>query len=445
MTLKFVEVTKAVRKAGVVGAGGGGFPTHVKLSASARILIINAAECEPGLSKDLSLLGERPDDILTPALKIAGGLGAGEIILALKEKHRKLTRALEKLLSSDERYRSIKLLSLPDIYPIGDEFLLVELATGKRIPQGGLPLEVGCVVQNVETLYNIGRALQGKPVVSKYITVLGEVGSPGVYQVPVGISFGEIVSALGGATIDHPRLVADGLMMGRLVESVDVVEKTTSALFVLPRSNRSAVRMTFDREQVRRQGRSACEQCRLCTDLCPRYLLGYDIQPHRVMQGWCYSLLETPLLTMVFNCSQCGVCEQYACPMDLSPRRVCVILQEELTAQGVSAEGSQPPTDSQSVFRSDRLLPNERLITKLGLRDYCLDDGKIKALTADQVSIPLEGPYGGEAKPKVKVGDEVSVGQVLAEPTDDRMGLAVHSSISGKVWKIDRKIHISSS
>jgi len=437
-----VDLVSTTKETGLVGAGGAGFPTHIKLSSPAGTLIINSAECEPGLAKDLAILSERADQVLSSALMVAKNIGAKRIVLAIKEKHSKLLKILQETISVKKEFQAIELFLLPDIYPIGDEFLLVEAVTGRRVPQGGLPPQVGSLVHNVETLYNINRAVNKQTPITKILTVLGEIRSPGVYEVPLGISFGDIIAQLGGVSCENPRLVADGLMMGKPVSEQGVVEKTTSSLFVLPRHNRSVMRMSFNQEQVKRQGRSACEQCRLCTDLCPRYLLGYDIEPHRVMQAWCYSLLETPPLTMVFNCCECGICEQFACPMDLSPRKVCAILKEELRSLGVGAESSSPP-QAINTFRQDRMVPTERLLSRLGLNDYKIDDLNIKKLIAERVSIPLQGAFGEQAKPTVRVGDSVKGGQILATPADDGLGVAVHSSIAGKVWKIDHRVHIS--
>jgi Na+-translocating ferredoxin:NAD+ oxidoreductase RnfC subunit len=435
------DLVKLVRDAGVVGAGGAGFPTYIKLASQVQTLIINAAECEPGLSKDILLLSENGEEILRTALAVKQAIGATEVVLAIKGKHRRVIDSLKKTISALKN-AEIKLFLLPDIYPIGDEFLLVETVTGKRLPAGGIPPDANALVHNVETLLNIGRAIRGEPVTDKHITVMGEVARPGAYRVPVGMSFDNITKACGGLTIEQPRLIANGLMMGLPVYGDDVVEKTTSALFVLPRNHRSASRMAFDSEQVRRQARSACEQCRLCTDLCPRYLLGYDIEPHRVMQAYCYSLFKLPTISMVFNCCECGLCEQYACPMDLSPKKVCAILKKELSEKGLKP-GKKPPKRAVDSFRQDRMLPAQRLAVRLGISEYASENGRIHSIEASSVAIPLRQAYGCPSKPIVKVGDRVARGKVIAEPADDKLGLAVHSSIDGKVWKIDDRIHIA--
>ena len=435
------NLVTAVKNAGVVGAGGAGFPTHIKLASRVEALIINAAECEPGLFKDISLLSESGEEILKSALAVKEVLGAREIILAIKKKQRQAIDKLEKIISSP-KYPEIRLFLLPDIYPIGDEFLLVEMVTGRRIPSGGIPPDVNALVQNVETLLNIGKAIRGEPVTEKYVTVMGEVARPGTYRVPLGISFDDIINACGGLICEQPRLFANGLMMGILVKGDDVVEKTTSALFVLPGNNHIAGRMAFNAEQVRRQGRSACEQCRLCTDLCPRYLLGYNIEPHRVMQAYCYSLLESPPMMMVFNCCECGLCEQYACPMDLSPRKVCALLKKELSDKGLRQE-KESLTRPVDTFRQERMLPTQRLSIRLGISEYSQKTGGIESITATKVAIPLRQPYSCPARPVVKVGDRVTRGKVIAEPADDKLGLTAHSSVAGKVWKIDDRIHIA--
>ena len=151
----------AVEAAGVVGAGGGGFPTAVKLKAEADTIIINGAECEPLLNADHLLMVHHADR-LTQTLAVLGKLtGACQGIVALKGKYEGAVQAFTDVIGSNE---NLRLFKLADRYPVGDEHLLVQNVTGRSIPPGGLPLHVGVIVINVETLYNLGHALAGEPV-----------------------------------------------------------------------------------------------------------------------------------------------------------------------------------------------------------------------------------------------------------------------------------------
>jgi Na+-translocating ferredoxin:NAD+ oxidoreductase RnfC subunit len=165
-----------------------------------------------------------------------------------------------------------------DCYPAGDEFVLVYDVTGRVIPPGGLPRDVGCVVVNVETLVNIG---SDKPVTHKYLTVAGAVRTPVTLRVPVGLPIREVIDAAGGAAVPMFRALMGGVMMARLAADLDEpVTKTTGGVVVLP-SDHFLIRWHQQEwRQIERIAKSACDQCRFCTEMCPRYLLGHPIQPH---------------------------------------------------------------------------------------------------------------------------------------------------------------------
>ena len=167
-----------IQKLGIIGAGGAGFPTHVKLNSSPDSIIMNAAECEPLLHKDMQILRNHGDTVLE-GFKIAMQLtGAREGIIGIKEKHHEEIQLLESKVSGNSRVQAID-----DVYPAGDEVTLIYMTTGRIVPPGALPVSVGCVVQNVETLYNIG---MNKPVVTKFISVAGAVEEPATVEIPVG-------------------------------------------------------------------------------------------------------------------------------------------------------------------------------------------------------------------------------------------------------------------
>ena len=170
---------------GIVGAGGGGFPTAVKLKTQVSLLIANAAECEPLLHKDKELLHHHAEPFLRGMQMAMELVGAREGVVGIKEKYHDIIAALE----SAGPGRHSRAVSLPDCYPAGDEFILVHMVTGRVIPPGGLPKDVDTAVANVETLMNIGL---DRPVTHKYLTVAGAVAKPVTLRVPVGITIGEV-------------------------------------------------------------------------------------------------------------------------------------------------------------------------------------------------------------------------------------------------------------
>ena len=168
-----MNLTEAVKAAGVVGAGGAGFPTHVKLSAKAECFLVNAAECEPLIETDKYLCRTFPDRVVAAAVAVAGHLGAKRTVIALKGKYHAEITALEGAISRSGA--QVELFRMKTFYPAGDEQTMVQQVTGRSVPERGLPLDVGCVVDNVGTLLNIQDALEGTPVTEKYLSVVGEV------------------------------------------------------------------------------------------------------------------------------------------------------------------------------------------------------------------------------------------------------------------------------
>ncbi len=178
------EIRERVRAAGVVGAGGAGFPTHIKLQARVDTVLVNAAECEPMLKVDQQLMAQQADRLIRGLGYAMTATGAREGIIALKAKYAPAIAALTPRLPEWAR-----LHILPDVYPAGDEVLTIWLATGRRVPPAALPVSVGVVVNNVQTVLNIARAVeQGYPVTRRTLTVNGAVARPLTLAVPLGIS-----------------------------------------------------------------------------------------------------------------------------------------------------------------------------------------------------------------------------------------------------------------
>ncbi|HGW5057022.1 TPA: 4Fe-4S dicluster domain-containing protein [Citrobacter koseri] len=421
-----------VRAAGVVGAGGAGFPAHVKLQAQVEIFLVNAAECEPMLKVDQQLMAQQPARLIRGVQYAMKATGAREGIIALKEKYHDAIEALTPLLPS-----SIRLHILPDVYPAGDEVLTIWMATGRRVPPAALPVSVGVVVNNVQTVLNIARAVEQQyPVTRRTLTVNGAVARPLTVTVPVGMSLRDVLALAGGATVDDPGLINGGPMMGSLVASLDSpVTKTTGGLLVLPKTHPLIQRRMQDERTVLSVAKTVCEQCRLCTDLCPRHLIGHELSPHLLVRAVNYQQAATPqLLLSALTCSECNVCESVACPVGISPMRINRMLKRELRAQNLRYEGPLNPADEMAKYR---LVPVKRLITKLGLSDWYHDAPLTDvAPSTDKTTLLLRQHIGASAVPCVQKGERVVRGQCVADMPSGALGAPVHASIDGIVSDI---------
>lgn len=439
-------LVEAVQDAGVVGAGGAGFPTHVKLAAQVDTVIANGAECDPLLQCDQRLMESRAAEMVRGVLLCMEATGATRGILALKEEYALAAAALQRAIGE----RSDLSLHLMDSrYPAGDEFVLVYESTGRLVPETGLPLHVGCLVQNVQTLFNIARAAKGAAVTHRLLTVAGAVGRPVTLWAPLGTTIRDVLAWAGGVQPPHwsERTASDyvvvigGPMMGRVAADLDQpVTKTTSGLLVLPRDNVVARYMTRPRTSWVRRGMSTCDQCRDCTDLCPRYLLGHNLEPHEVMRAINYGL-ERPAdkVTAAVLCCECRLCEAYACPLELSPMAYYVAIKQELRAQGWINEVHKRAAFEPHSMREYRLVPTHRLIARLGLtewehQDCPLDEGDYSPA---RVTIPLQQHIGAPAQPVVATGARVVVGTLIAKIPEGKLGAAVHASIAGQVSRVD--------
>lgn len=410
---------------GIVGAGGGGFPTAVKLLTKVSLVIVNAAECEPLLHKDKELLLHCSEPFLRGLHITMELVGAREAAIGIKEKYHEIIEALEKLVPA-----GVRVVALPDVYPAGDEFILVHMITGRVIPPGGLPKDVDAVVSNVETLVNIG---MDQPVTHKYLTVAGAVNTPVTLRVPVGITIGEVIEAAGGATVDDFGVLLGGVMMARPAASLDdPVLKTTGGIIVLPTSHSLIARHNAPWLHVQRIGRSACDQCRFCTEFCPRFLLGHPIQPHRAMQSLGFATGADAMMATLY-CCECNLCTMYACPEDLDPKTVCVQAKPLARERGLVFKGS-PESITPHPLAEFRRVPMRRLIAKLGLGEFNNVGPLVDHVFAPRtVKLPLKQHAGLPATPVVKCGDRVRAGDLLAVPQQGKLGARIHASIDGVV------------
>jgi len=426
-----------IEEHGVVGAGGAGFPTATKLRTQVDLIIVNGAECEPLLHKDKELLKHQAEPLLR-GLKTAMDLvGAHEGVIGIKNKYQDVMVELEPQLPSGVRLRA-----LSDTYPAGDEFILVHDVTGRVIPPGGLPRDVGAAVANVETLVNIGL---DRPVTEKYLTVAGAVRAPMTVCVPVGIALSEVIAAAGGASVPDFRVLVGGVMMARTAAGLDEpVTKTTGGLVVLPSTHPLIRRHTQTWREVERIGKSACDQCRFCTEMCPRYLLGHPIEPHRAMQALGFTGVKDAMIAGTLYCCECNLCTMMACPEDLDPKDVCVAGKPVAREKQLFFKG-RPEDVKPHPLADQRRVPTRRLMAKLGLTGFH-NVGPLTAvpLSPAKVTLPLKQHAGAPAQPAVRPGERVHVGDVVARPAQDALGAVIHASIAGVVASVGDSIVIES-
>ena len=421
-------------ESGVVGAGGGGFPTHVKAKSKAYIILANGAECEPLLHKDFELMKNFPEQIVEGMKLMKNCVEAQIGYFGIKSKNYEAIEAIEPFLKNT----NIKITELGDFYPSGDEYELVYHATKRLIPPGGIPLQVGCVVNNVETFYNIFYASQKINVTEKFLSIAGAVKNPFSTFVPIGTQFSELIKLAGGTTVKDYGLFVSGIMMGKLTfDESDCVTKTTAGIIVLPKNHYLIQRMSRNDSQMHKIGKSACDQCSYCTEFCPRYLLGYNVQPHKVMRSLGFSFAgETMWNNYAELCCSCGLCTLYSCPEDLYPKEACDKSKQTMRAMGKKYIQDYPP--KVHPMKEARRVPLKALMKKLNILDY---DSKTpyKKIDLDlrEVKIKLKQHAGEKALPIVKKGNRVKKGELIAAPPQGKLGASIHASIEGEIKEIN--------
>jgi Na+-translocating ferredoxin:NAD+ oxidoreductase RnfC subunit len=254
----------------------------------------------------------------------------------------------------------------------------------------------------------------------------------------------DVVAQAGEVTVKDPVYFIGGPMMGRIGNGSDPVTKTTNAILVLPRDHVIVTKKQRTSSIDLKRAASICCQCNTCTDLCPRNNLGHPIDPARFMRAASNQDFRdmNPYIDASF-CSSCGVCEMYSCPQSLAPRTLLADMKGGLRAAGVKPPQNVQPAPVQPS-REYRKVPEERLMARLGLTKYDKDAPMDETLVAvPKVKVLLSQHIGAPAKAIVNVGDEVTRGQMIAEPAQG-LSVGIHASICGKVTEVtDRHIVIA--
>lgn len=426
-----------VKDAGIVGAGGAGFPTHVKLASNAEYILMNGAECEPLLRVDQQLMALYPDEVIK-GFEAAGRLvEAKKAIIGIKGKHKQVISVLKERISALSLSDYVEVKELPDIYPAGDEQVLVYELTGRVVPETGIPIQVGCVVVNTETALNIYHASKGNSVTDTYITVAGDIPKRLTLKVPVGTPIADVLKLSGIEDFEAYAVIDGGPMMGPVMNQIDgFVTKKSKGYVILKKNHPLIRRKTVDKDQARRINRAACEQCRMCTDLCPRYLLGHNTQPHKTMRVLNYNLDDIEGQKSAQLCCQCNLCEQFSCPAGLYPRAANSYFKDMLMEQGLRYERKQDEFQARES-RQYRQVPSKRLIARIGLHNFDQPAPMEEpGLCPEIVHIATSQHVGAPSKVVVSSGDHVEKGQIIAEIPEGSLGAKAHASISGTVVNV---------
>lgn len=295
------ELVSAVKQSGIVGLGGAGFPTHVKLDVeqgSIDYLVVNGAECEPYITSDTVTMLTRADDMAYALGVICRLLDIKNVIIGIENNKREAIDNMRKMASTVSEC-NVEVKSLPPVYPQGGEKVLVYHTTGRKIPANKLPLDVGCIVLNCTTLAAIGAYLRtGMPLVEKCVTVDGgAVKNPQNVMAPVGTSLKDLFEFCGGFTKQPAKIIYGGPMMGITVPNTDCsVIKNTNAVLALTEKEAKLPKTT------------ACIRCGACVNTCP-----YGLAPVSISEAYEKKDIETLKTLSVETCMECGCCS-FICP-----------------------------------------------------------------------------------------------------------------------------------
>ncbi len=294
------QIIAKIQAAGIVGMGGATFPAHVKLSVppgkKAEFLIINGVECEPYLTSDHRVMLERGEELLVGVTILAKALGVTKSYVGIENNKPDAIAHLRKLAAS---FAGVEIVPLRVKYPQGGEKQLIAAVTGRQVPSGGLPIDVGAVVQNASTALAVYEAVQkNKPLIERVVTVTGKkVKTPSNFLVRIGTPIDKLIEAVGGMPADARKVINGGPMMGRAMVNLSApVTKGTSGILIM------------SGEEAERREATQCIKCAKCVDACPMGLEPFLISKLSRKQIW--DRLEEEHVT---DCIECGCC-QFTCP-----------------------------------------------------------------------------------------------------------------------------------
>lgn len=430
-----MELKNILREAGIVGAGGAGFPSYAKLFDGADTLLINAAECEPLLFTDFTILSEELETVLDGARIVADACKIERVLLCLKDHNAKTFGFAD----GDTLSYGVTVRVLPDVYPLGDEINLIYESTGRLVQPGCLPMTQGVIVYNVETLYNVSHAVRdGKGVTEKWLTLGGDIDKTRVLRVPVGTPLKKLFKAYG-ITVPETHVVIDGgPSMGRIVNPMTAcVGKTTKGILILPRDIPAVSMKLRNHDRHIAVANAVCCQCTNCTEMCPRALLGYPLEPHRLVRASDEVVRTMPeAFTTALLCCGCGICEISACGQYISPKAVIAGQKKILAEAKIRYPQGKTPVEPTSD-RLMRRVPVSRWRSLLGVAKFQrAPEGDFEECACGEVVIALNRHIGAPSVATVQVGERVAKGDLIAR-AGDGLSIDQHASIDGTVTAID--------
>lgn len=434
-----MELKELMKAAGIIGAGGAGFPSYAKLAGGADTLLVNGAECEPLLYTDYIILKRELSMVLSGIRAVLDGTGISRAVLAIKEHTAKRLSFKD----GEKLDTGITVKVLSDVYPLGDEVALIYEVLGRLVKPASLPITVGVIVYNVETMYNLGRAVRySEPVTMKWLTVGGDIEKPVVVRVPVGTPIEEIFDKLGIEVDEEHSVIDGGPSMGKLINHVRAsVTKTTKGILVLPNNTQAVMSKLMNEKMAVARAETACCQCTRCTDMCPRALLGYPLEPHKMVRTAMQVAEAMPQMVISATlCCGCGICESIACSQGISPKAVINNYKAVLAKNGMRFFSTQSREVTEE--REYRKIPSARWMSALGVTNFDKLPTYIGELTdITRVSVPLSKHIGAPSIPTVRDGDSVKRGDVIAAAADG-LSIPQHATIDGRVTVENRKIII---
>ena len=304
------QICEAVRQAGIVGMGGAGFPTRVKIEPNPRLpketLIINGCECEPYITCDYRIMLELTGKIIAGVKLARKASGCSRTIIAIEDNKPEAIEAMNQALKRFKNSEGIKVVPVKTKYPQGGERQLIKAVLKKNVPTGGIPPMIGVVVLNVATVAAIAEAvISDLPLTHRIVTVTGEaIAKPGNYNFPIGMSVENIIEFCGGVTQKSAKVVLGGPMMGIAIADLKTpITKTTNAITVLTKEQIG--RAKFERRQT------ACIRCGRCLEVCPE-----NLNPTKIAHAVKYNLLDVAERYYMSACMECGCCS-YVCPANI--------------------------------------------------------------------------------------------------------------------------------
>lgn len=318
------EILSIIKEAGMAGMGGATFPTHVKLSPpkdkTIDVLIVNGAECEPYLTADHRIMLEKPDLVLLGTKAIKKALGVNKCYIAIEKNKPDAIEILQKETADEE---GIEIISLEVKYPQGDEKRIINAITGRVVPSGALPMEVGCVVENVGTVATIGNVIRtGMPLIQRVVTVSGSaVKNPKNLYLRIGTSFKDAIEQCGGYKEEPGKLISGGPMMGiaQFSDEVPVIKGTSGIL-------------AFSKEEANIPESSNCIMCGRCVEACPVNLMPYKISRYEIQKNF-----EAADEYHAADCIECGGCS-YICPAKRPLKETISVAKKEILARRKKAK-----------------------------------------------------------------------------------------------------------